>query len=459
MSANQTLPAVRPSSVPLPEIARMRSRLEAPSPTGYARTPLLIGLAIVLVAFVGSLGWAAIAPLASAAIAPGQVIVNSNRKVIQHLEGGIIQELPVRDGAQVKAGDPLVVLDDTQSGAMLEIVRGQYLNAKAREMRLIAERDGGDSIDFSDPVFSDQDIRGRRRAMEGQKSVFQARREAIQSQVDINNQRIAQLQDQIKGFEAQAEAAEKQNMLIQEEHKVVKELYEQGYEKKPRLLALERAMAEISGDRGEYLAKIAQARQQIGETKMAILDVSTKFMNEVVTELGQVQVEVADLEERLRALSDRSQRTVVRAPLDGTVVNMRFHTIGGVVPPGGEIMDLVPIGDDLVVEAMVSPQDIDTVHAGLPAEIRISAFHARTAPTLDGHVETISADSLQDKRTGQSYYLARVRIDEDSMGLLEDRKLYPGMQAEVMIKTGSRTALDIIISPITDSMNRAFREE
>lgn len=453
-TAHGSLPTVPPH-----EIEVMRRRLEAPSPGAYARRPLLIGVAVVLVAVVGSLTWAASAPLASAAIAIGEVIVAGQRKTIQHLEGGLIRDIPVTEGQTVTAGQSLMVLDDTLARTQRDITRGQYVAVKAQEMRLIAERDGAESIDFSHPIFHEDGVAGQQQAIAGQTNVFEARRHALQSQIDIHTKRMAQLQDQISGLQAQAEAADRQYALIQEEHEDVKRLFDEGYERKPRLLALQRSMADIAGDRGEYLASIAQARQQIGETELAIVDARARFMNEVVASLGDVQSEVADLEERLRAHRDRVERTVVRSPTDGTVVELKYHTVGGVVPPGGEIMDIVPASDDLVIDAKIRPEDIDTVHAGLPAEVRITAFPTRTAPTLDGTVELVSADSIEDRRSGMHYYRARVRINDAALANLGDLRLYPGMPAEVMIATGSRTALDIVVSPIANSLNRAFREE
>lgn len=460
MTAQRNLPApAAGGALPQQVVEQMRVALEAPSPYSVARVPVFVGMVIFLVAVVGSLVWAGLAPLASAAIAPGQVIVESERKTIQHLEGGIIAAMLVREGDTVDAGDPLVELDDTQSQAMLDVVRSQYVALKAQEARLIAERDGNDSIDFSHPIFTEDGVAAQQQAIAGQQNIFIERRKALQSQLDIADQRIRQLKDQITGFQAQANAADQQYKLIQQELVGVKELFDQGYERKPRLLALQRAMADIAGERGEFLANIAEARQRIGETELSAVDAKTRYMNEVVTQLGDVQSRLADIEERLRALRDRAERTVIRAPNAGTVVNVRYHTIGGVVPPGGQLLDLVPSEDSLVVEAMVRPEDIDDVHAGQPAEVRITAFHTRSVPPLPGELLYVSADALTNESTGMTFYKARVELSPEAADMLGDLRLYPGMPAEVMIKTGSRTALALAFSPIIDSMNRSFREK
>lgn len=467
MTTNRSASSAAPSAAPAPSPAPSPGAgpdpdpagLEGPSPARHARGPLLIGTAIVLVGLVGSTVWAAVAPLASAAIAPGQVIVDSERKTIQHLEGGIIKDILVSEGDRVTAGAPLVILDDTQARVMLEVIRGEFVALKAQEARLLAERDGHDRIAFDHEIFADTDVEGRHQAMEGQRGVFEARRAALDSRIDISQRRIAQLRDQIAGLESQVAASDRQIALIADESRGVQELFDRGHERKPRLLALQRTAAQLEGQRGEYLSNIAEAHQRIGETDLTVIDLRAQFMAEVVADLDDVRTRLADLAERLRAASDRVERSTVAAPTDGVVVNVRFHTIGGVVPPGGDLLDLVPTDDDLVIEAMVRPEDIDAVHPGLPAEVRITAFHSRDTPTLQATVQRVSADTLEDRATGLSFYRARVVIDDAALAALGDLQLYPGMPAEVMIETGSRSALDIALSPILDSMNRSFREE
>lgn len=437
----------------------LATALRAPTPASYARAPLLAGLAVVGVALVGSSLWASTVPLASAAVANGQVIVHSSRKTIQHLEGGIVKEIAVRDGQRVRAGEALVTLDDTQARAQLDVVRSQYLSLKAREARLIAERDGADGLVLDHAIFAETAIAGYHQVVDGQKVAFEARRKALASRLDINGQREIQLQDQIAGLQGQVASADRQLALIAEELRVVKLLYEQGMERKPRLLALERTTAEISGNRGSTVAQIAQARQQIIESSLRNQDLVHQFGTEVVKELGEVQSQIADLEERFRSLTDRVERSVVRAPTDGTVVNLRLHTLGGVVQPGGELLDLVPANDELVVEANVRPEDIDYVTSGLPAGVRVIAFDQRSVPDLDGTVQRVSADRLEDKRTGAPYYLARIELDRAAVAALPGAGLQPGMPVEVMIRTGEQPLLKTLVSPFLHSLNRAFREK
>ena len=442
----------------VPSHQALRTSLQAPTPAAYARAPMLVGLSVVAVALVGSALWAARVPLASAAVASGQVIVHSSRKTIQHLEGGIVRKIAVTEGQHVHEGDALVTIDDTQVRAQLDVVRSQYLSLKAREARLIAERDHDDKVYFNHPVFAQTDISGYQQVMDGQKNAFETRRKALFSRIEINGQREVQLQDQIGGLNAQVTASDRQLVLIAEELHDVQILFNSGNERKSRLLALQRTMAEISGNRGSYVAQISQARQQMIESSLKSEDMVTQFMADVVKELGEVQGQIGDLEERFQSLNDRVDRSVVRAPTDGTVVNLRLHTLGGVAQPGADLLDLVPTHDQLEVDAMVKPEDMDYVTAGLPATIRVTAFDQRSVPDLDGIVQVVSADRLEDKRTGAPYYLARIRLDAQAVSSLPGTGLQPGMPGEVMIKTGEQPLLKTLVSPILHSMNRAFRE-
>jgi len=421
--------------------------------------PVLVGFAIIAVFFGGFMGWATLAPLGSAAIAQGTVSVETNRKTVQHLEGGIIGEIKVQDGSRVEAGQVLLTLDETQARAALEIVRGRQMAAEGLNARLLAERNGSPEIAFPDLLQTLRKDPNVGEIINGQISIFNARRDSLKGNFNILKQQIAQLAEEIKGLQGQIKSEKIQLQLIAGEISDISELVEKGLIPRPRLSRLQRDAAEIDGNLSQNRSRIAQAKQTIAETQLRISELKTERINEVVQELREVQSGLFDLAERERATADVLQRTVIRAPMGGTVVNLQVHTPGGVIPPGASLLDIVPSGDRLIVEARVDPSDIDVVHIGLPAQARFTAFSQRRTQPVNGTVTAVSADSLTDDRTGETYYLARIEIDDDLAGKLGGAELYPGMQAEVMIVTGEQTALEYFLKPLTSSLNRAFRED
>lgn len=438
----------------------VREDIDQENPLMVARAPVLFGFWVLFVVF-GIFGtWATFAPLDSAAIAQGSVILDSSKKTIQHLEGGIISEILVREGSVVEKDQPLIRLSETAARASRDLVHGQLLAFKAAEGRLIAERDGKDILEFDSSLDEFDDNPDKEKILDAQQQLFKSRKKAYSGKIDILNQRVAQFNDEIKGLSAQAESVRNQRKLIGEEIEVVNKLLEQRNAVRPRLLALQRKAEELDGNRGEYLARVAKAKQHITETKLEIIQIKNTLLNEVAAELRDTQAQIADLEERLRASSDVLERIVVVAPQSGIVNNLQYHTVGGVVSPGAPILDIIPQDDRLVIEAQVKPQDIDIVHEGLTARVRLTAFKTRRVPVLEGQVINVSADRLVDQNTGIAFYLARVVIEDDQFEQLEEEiELYPGMPADVMIQTGSSTFLRYLISPITDSFRKAFREQ
>ncbi len=420
---------------------------------------VVAGFVILLLAFGGFGTWAALAPLSSAAIAPGIIVVEGSRKTVQHLEGGIIKEILVAEGSRVAAGEVLVRLDETRPRTQYELLRGEYLAAIALAARLKAERDDYDSIPFSAELLGRRDEPQVMDIMVGQQRLFDARRTALRGQIEILRQRIAQYGEEIRGLEAQQQAKGQQIALIHEELRAVQELFEKGHERKPRLLALKRASARLKGERGEHIADISRVKQAIGEAELRIIDLSNTFQREVATELREVQRRVSELTERMTGQEDVLRRLEIRAPHGGVVVDLKVHTTDGVIAPRMPILDIVPIGDNLIVEAQVKPEDIDVVHPGLLAQARLTAYGRRTTPTVAGEVVHVSADRFVNERSGTAYYMARVVLDATALAALDDVELYPGMPAEVMIETGQRTAFDYLLSPITRGMERAFREQ
>jgi len=293
----------------------------------------------------------------------------------------------------------------------------------------------------------------------GEQTVFKARRRAIQGRIDIFRKRIVQLGKEIASLEAQVDAEIEQLELVAEEHDSVDSLVTKGLMDKPRLLALKRAAARLEGSRGEHQGLIARAEQRIGETELQIIDLENSSLNEAVSALREVQSQLVESGQRLRAAEDVLARTEIRAPQAGVVVGLNVHTETGVIAPGQHLLDILPKDDILVIEAEVDPIDIDVVRVGLSARVRMTAFKQRNTPPLEGEVTRISADSFTHERTGATYFLARVTIGPEERDKLDGGRLYPGMPAEVMIVTGKQTAFDYFLTPVTESFHRAFRED
>ena len=418
--------------------------------------PKRIGLTLFFLVF-GVFGfWSALAPLDGAAFAPGAVTVKSYKKMVQHLEGGIVADILARDGDLVAAGQPLLTLDDTQPKASLEIVNSQYVALKMREARLIAERDGLELISYPSALALSN--ANAQQEVAAQNGMFAARKATNEGRIGILGQRVGQLQSQVVGMEAQRETKEILAQSFAEELADTQSLLDQGFSEKSRLRQAERSFASYSGEAAELTANIAAIRVQIGETELQILQQASEFQNEVVSELSEVQTSLKDTNERLTALQDVVRRTTIVAPDTGLVNGMQVHTIGGVIGPGAPIAEIVPESDELIVEASVNPIDIDRVSEGQEARIRFSTFGSG-APTVFGTLINLSADAIPNETTGASYYLARVEVNPDSMEELGDLALMPGMPAEVYINTGARTLLQYLFKPLSNAVSRSFNED
>jgi len=428
---------------------------EAPTST---RRVVLTGVAVIALTFGGFFGWAATAELSSAVIASGTVMVDSNRKAIQHLEGGIVSEVLVRNGDAVRQGDLLLRLDKTQARASLAIVQIKLDQAVAAEARLLAERDGAEAIVVPDAL---ADRIGRphiREILHDQESLFAARRATLRGETDIYTQRIDQIGEQIAGYRAQQDSKARQMALINEELAAKKSLLEKGYAEKPKVLALEREAARLGGEKGELVAEIGAAKTKISEAKLQILQLEKDFREKVEQELRETRAQILDLRERVTAAAFVLEHLEVRAPEDAIVVGLQVYAAGQVVRPGQPVLELVPVHDQLIVEAKIRPVDIDNLFAGQEADVVFTAFPQRTTPRLLGSVVYVSADRFEDERSGEAFYLARVAVSDDEAARLGERRLQPGMPADVMIKTGARTALDYLVQPLRDSILKAWRE-
>lgn len=422
-------------------------------------TAPVLGGVLVIGLFFGLFGaWAVTASLSSAAVAPGVVSVAGNKKVIQHLEGGIVKSIAARDGDLVDAGQVLVTLEDTQARSAVQTLRSRRDSFLAEETRLIAERDGLNNLSFPEELTSRMDDPAVRGILTGQENMFRARLNAQTGQQSILEQQIAQFEEEISGLQEQISSENRQIVLIEEEIRDLETLNAQGLGRKPRLLEKKREASQIAGSRAAHRSEIARTRQSIGETQIRINEIRTEFLNSVISDLRDIQSQLFEVREQLRSAEDVLRRTTIRAPIAGTIVNSTVFTDGGVIRPGEPLMEMVPTGDKLIVEARVQPSDIDVVNIGLTAEIRLSAFSQRSSAPVKGRVIGVSADGIEDEKTGDTYYLTRIELTEDVGSVIPGAILQPGMQAEVLIVTGERTFMDYVTQPLIQSFQKSLRE-
>ncbi len=428
------------------------------APAVGVRGPLLFAIALSIVFAGGFAGWSALAPLQSAAIAPGTVVVDTNRKAVQHLEGGVVSRLLVQEGDTVNAGQLVVLLDQTLAQSTVDRLRGQLLASLALQARLRAERDQRSEIAFPAELTVDAGDPVAAELMQAERRVFETRREQLEGQIRILRQRNAQVEEEIRGLADEIKAEELQIRLIGEEIAAVEALVAKGLERKPRLLALQRQSAAIEGLRAQNVARIARGRQSIGENEMRVLDLQAQYLSEAVQKLRDEEAQIFDLREKIRAARDVLQRTEIRAPVAGRVQGLKIFTVGGVVAPRETLMEIVPADEKLIVEARMATNDIDVVRAGLPVQLRFTAFSQRRSLSLEGRVLSVSADRMNDPQSGVPFYLLRIILDAEA-SLPDGQTLHPGMPVEVAVQTGAQTLLAYLARPIIDSMHRALRED
>ncbi|MDH4763375.1 HlyD family type I secretion periplasmic adaptor subunit [Pseudomonas sp. CBMAI 2609] len=417
-----------------------------------------LGLLILLVVFGIGGGWAALAPLNSAAVATGLVAVDSYRKSVQHLEGGIVREVRVHDGDDVKAGDVLIVLDSTQAGSELEATRGQLIAAQAQEARLIAERDGVNDIIFGASDFPTADKRVQE-ARASERQIFLAGRDARRGEIDVLKNRAAELEQQIRGYNEVIASKVSLAKSYASEIKDLTGLLKEGFVSNERLRDQERNLSRLQAEIADQRSAIARAKVQIGETRLQILQTTQKFKSDVASRLADAQSRIYEARERVGALQDKFNRTEVKAPVSGMVMNLAVHTIGGVVQSGTNLLDIVPDAAKLIVEVHIEPKDIDRVELGTKAEVRFSAFSNATTPIIEGELVYVSADRIINERDGTPYYLGRVKLTDQGKKDLGHRELVAGMPADVLINTGSRTMLQYLLKPARNAMARSLIEE
>jgi HlyD family secretion protein/epimerase transport system membrane fusion protein len=420
------------------------------------RSPVRKGYALILL-FVGCFGaWAAMAPLAGGAIAPGIISPDESRRVVQHLEGGIIRDLRVREGDKVAEGQLLLVLEPVQPKANYDTLVAQRNALLAQKARLAAEKNKAQTIAFPGELISNGKLS---EAAESQRQIFETRRNVQTVRKNLLRERIDQLTEQIKGYQTQIANLDKQISYVREEVTGKQILLQKGLLQKPEALRLMRNESELLAQRASFETEISKTKQQIDETNLQIVDADATRLDEVAAETDKVETALVDVDERLRASQDVLQRTEITAPIAGRVINLRFRSAGGVVQRGEPILEIAPQDDRLIIEARIDPNDIPFVHTGQVAQVHLAAYSIRTMPRLKGIVRSVSADRVTDGNGRQSYYVARVEIDkEDFKKHATKAALIPGMSADVTFLTEQRTLLQFLLAPMLDVLRRGMLE-
>ncbi len=435
-----------------------RSDVAAPPTAEYF---IRFGYGVIAAVFGGLLLWSILAPISGAVVASGQLVVESNRKTVQHLEGGVVGEILVSEGDVVGAQEVVARLDDTVPRANAALIDSQLTELYARRARLVAERDDGDTLAEPTGVSAVLQSSAFLDKLAGQERLFAARLETRRTQIALLQERIIQRTERIEGLTVQIDSIGEQRRLIQDELDGVIELHEEGFAPLTRVRALQREAERLDGERGRLVASVAEARSVIAESQLEIERLEDEGREAAISDLRDVEVSIAELEERRVTAQEALRRTEIIAPQGGRVLGLNVHTVGGVVAPGSPLMQIVPEGDRLQVSARIAPQDVDRVQTGQETLIRFTAFGARMTPEALGAVDTVSADTMRDEATGAAYYLVLIDLPEDLTDIpaLRERALAPGMPVETFIRTGSKPALSYLLKPLPDAAARSLREE
>lgn len=420
-----------------------------------------VGYFAVIVILGGFGLWATLAPIDGASVAPGVVVVESSRKTIQHLEGGIVSDVLVREGAVVESGDPLVVLDTTQIQANVGLLKTQYVDLLARLSRLESMRRNAPNILWRDPgiALTTSETLLLQTAQADQNAIFVGKQRELVSQVEVLEQQKLQVRERMQGLGASIPERERTVTSFESEISSAKALVDTGFATESRVQELERLLSNARANLSNERSELQSLSSRLAEIDNQMVSLRNQFGTQVEEQLADVRSSYQDVLERLKVAEDQLERAVIRAPDAGVILQLSIKTIGGVVSPGQPIMELVPTGEELRVEAKVAIQDIDRVAIGQQAEILFSAFNTHTTPRIQGEVIRLSADRLVDEATGMPYFLADIRVSKAEREKLGDRVLLPGMPADVLIKTGARSLFRYLMKPIQDAMNKAFRED
>lgn len=429
--------------------------VDKPSPKPIA----LMGYILIFLTFGVFGSWAAVAKLDSAVVAPATISLEGNRRVVQHFEGGIVEDILITEATAVEAGDVLIRLSSIEARSNLEVFSARLDVARMVEARLLAERAVKEEVIFPmDAVSGNSDVIDA--VVADQKDLFKDRRLILKSQQDILSARVEQIKVQIQGLELQKSAFERRIENYTEMLVRMREGEKTGNIAGNILAQREDELIEIEANLGQVISDIAQARATIGETELQQLQLTQEYRERASTELEQFRAEISELEQRMTVAADVLDRTEIRAPSSGTIQNLKVHTIGSVIRPGEILMELVPEDEELIINARVSPIDKDNVAVGLETEVRFTAFKTKLTPIMLGRVDTVSGDVITPDNTNEApYFLARVTVDEEDIPEEIRDRLTAGMPADVVITTGERTVMNFIVSPLTDAVRKSMIEE
>lgn len=455
MAARNLLSTVK-NAPPTQVSPALEGELVLPSDTSQ---PMTVGLWVLGIGFGGFLLWAGLAPLDEGVPTQGSVAIDTKRKAVQHLQGGIVREVFVKEGQFVKNDEPLIRLDDALVLANFEAIRQHYLTVRAMEGRLAAEQTGQARIAFHPDLLKETDPLIKQ-TMGNQDQLFRSRRQALQADQEAIGEAIEGTQASIQGYEGLLKSRSSQLEFINEELKGMRDLVKEGYAPKNKQLELERLAAEAMGSIADTQANILRAKRSIGEMKLRAMQRAQEYRKEVDSQLSDVRREVQADSEKFKAASQELGRTVIRAPAEGQVVGLAVQTVGGVIGPGQKLMDIVPQTERLLLETKVPPHMIDRVHQGLATDVRFSSFAHVPSLVIEGKVDSVSSDLIVDQQpNAMPYYLARISITPAGLKELGKHQLQAGMPAEVVIKTGERTVLTYLLHPFLKRMAASLKEE
>jgi HlyD family type I secretion membrane fusion protein len=424
------------------------------------RRPMLLGGTVIAALVVGLGAWASLSPLSSGITAPGEVRVEANRKTMRHAQTGTVRQILVKEGQLVRAGQTLMTFDDTDPRAAVDVLQNQYDALLAQSARFAAEVGNRAAVTYPAELtsrMSDPRVAGM---IQDQNLLFSTRLQLFESQTSVLSQRLDQITNQIAGDQAQVDSVEEQRKLTLEELAGYQKLNAEGYAPKTLILRYQRSLADLGGRKGQLLADIARLKQQMGETRMNMSSLRDQRTSQAAEGLRDAQSKLADVQPRLTAAKGTLESTVLRSPVDGYVFNLTQFTIGGVVGAGEVLMDIVPSNSPMMVSASINPQDIDQVHVGMDARVRLVGQGARWRDPLPAKVAVVSADKIVSDKNTSAFYRVDLRIDpKDLKRLPRGERLTPGMPAQAMIVTGKRTIMGFLISPITDTFHHALREQ
>lgn len=426
------------------------------SDSGYGRR-VAFGFLLMAMLVFGFGGWAAWFSLSAAVIAPGQVVVESSLKKVQHPTGGVVGVINVKNGDRVTAGDIVMRLDDTQTRANFGIIVAQLTELTGRKARLTAERDDEVRIEF--PEGFEAGGKEAQRVAEGERRLFTTKHKTAEDQKAQLRERVGQFRYEIEGLNKQAKAKAKELSLVEDELSRLERMYNQKLVPVTRLLAMQREVTRIEGEHGSLISQIARSGGQIAETELKMLEIDETVRSDAQKEIREIEGRIAELSEQRVAADDILKRVDLRAPQTGVVHELTVHTVGGVIAPGDTVMSIVPMDDEKSIEVHLAPTDIDQVALGQKALLRFPAFNQRTTPELVGAVSRLAVDVTKDPQSGASFYVARIKVNDNDVGAFKKMQLVAGMPVESFIQTGERSALSYFVKPLRDQFARTFREQ